>query len=345
MAETIKLSIDAMSGDHGLKTIVDAALLALSADPRLQLLLVGDQTAVEAALAARPGFDRARLSIRHSSEVVAMDESPSKALRNKKDSSLRVAIDLVKAGTVQAAVSAGNTGALMATARFVLKTLPGIDRPAICAPMPALRGRPYMLDLGANSECSPEQLLEFAVMGAALATAMQGIARPRVALLNIGEEEIKGSDTIKAAALLLQASDLNYIGYVEGDGIFRGEADVVVADGFVGNVALKSAEGAAKMIRDFMKAEFTRSIYSKAAALIARPVLGRLAARIDPRHYNGASLLGLNGLVIKSHGGADALSFANAIAVAAHEVENDVSGRIRALLATARLNTPAVTPG
>lgn len=345
MAETIKLSVDAMSGDHGLKTTVIAALSALLADPRLHLVLVGDQVAVEAALSAHPTFDRARLVTHHASQVVTMDESPSKALRNKKDSSLRVAIDLVKEGRVQAAVSAGNTGALMATARFVLKTLPGIDRPAICAPMPALKGRPYMLDLGANSECSPEQLLQFAVMGAALATAMQGIARPRVALLNIGEEEIKGSDTIKAAAQLLLASGLNYTGYVEGDGIFRGEADVVVADGFVGNVALKSAEGAAKMIRDFMKAEFTRNALTKAAALIAKPVLNRLAARIDPRHYNGASLLGLNGLVIKSHGGADALSFANAIAVAAHAVENDISGRIRHLLEIAQPQPPAAAEG
>ena len=332
MAETISLSIDAMSGDHGLKTTVDAALSALAADAHLRLILVGDEKALAAALAGREGVPRKRLTLHHASEVVAMDESPSKALRNKKDSSLRVAIDLVKAGRARAAVSAGNTGALMATARFVLKTLPGIDRPAICAPMPALQGRPYMLDLGANSECSPEQLLQFAVMGAALATAMQGIARPRVALLNIGEEEIKGNDTIKAAAALLQASGLNYAGYVEGDGIFRGDADVVVADGFVGNVALKSAEGAAKMIRDFMKAEFLRTPLTKAAAFVAKPVLDRLATRIDPRNYNGASLLGLNGLVIKSHGSADALSFANAIAVAVREVEHDVGGRIRELL-------------
>ena len=332
MAETISVSIDAMSGDHGLQTTVDAALLALAADARLHLILVGDETALTAALASRKDAPRKRLGLHHASEVVAMDESPSKALRNKKDSSLRVAIDLVKQGRVRAAVSAGNTGALMATARFVLKTLPGIDRPAICAPMPALRGRPYMLDLGANSACSPEQLLQFAVMGSALATAMQGIERPRVALLNIGEEEIKGNDTIKAAAALLQASGLNYSGYVEGDGIFRGDADVVVADGFVGNVALKSAEGAAKMIRDFMKAEFLRTPLTKAAAFVAKPVLDRLATRIDPRNYNGASLLGLNGLVIKSHGSADALSFANAIAVAVREVEHDVGGRIRELL-------------
>lgn len=332
--EAITLAVDAMSGDHGLNSTVDAALIALRANPRLRLVMVGDELQLRTRMAkVGAAAYAARWSVQAASEVVGMDESPSKALRGKKDSSLRVAINMVKSGQAQAAVSAGNTGALMATAKFVLKTLPGIDRPAICAPMPAASGRPYLLDLGANSECGPEQLLQFAVMGAALASEMQGIAAPRVALLNIGEEEIKGNETIKAASALLQSSGLNYIGYVEGDGIFRGEADVIVADGFVGNIALKSAEGIAKLIRDFMKQEFTASVLSKAAALIARPVLQRIAARIDPRNYNGASLLGLNGLVIKSHGSADAQSFANAIAVAVHEVEHDVCGRIARLLA------------
>ena len=330
--ETVTLAIDAMSGDHGLKSSVAATLFALQAHPKVRLILVGDEPQLLAALKVQGAAPGERLSLQHASEVVGMDELPSKVLRGKKDSSLRVAINLVKAGQAQAVVSAGNTGALMATAKFVLKTLPGIDRPAICAPMPSAKGRPYLLDLGANSECGPEQLLQFAVMGAALATEMQGIARPRVALLNIGEEEIKGNDAIKAAAQLLQASSLNYCGYVEGDGIFKGEADVIVADGFVGNIALKSAEGIAKLIRDFLKEEFTRNALTKAAALIAKPVLSRIAARIDPRNYNGASLLGLNGLVIKSHGSADAQSFANAIAVAIHEVEHDVNGRIRRLL-------------
>ncbi len=335
MAGTITLAIDAMGGDHGLKTTVDAALLALRAAPALHLLMVGDEQAVATAFAQAAGAERGRIEIIHASEVVAMDESPSKALRNKKDSSMRVAINLVKDGRAQGAVSAGNTGALMATAKFVLRTLPGIDRPAICAPMPSSKGRPYMLDLGANAECTAEQLMQFAVMGSALVTALHEVERPRVALLNIGEEEIKGNDAIKAASQALKQSALHYIGYVEGDGIFRGEADVVVCDGFVGNIALKTGEGVARLVRDFIKAEFLASPFSKLAALIARPVLTRLAARIDPRNYNGAALLGLNGLVIKSHGGADAASFANAIAVALNAVEHDLIGRTRGLIAAA----------
>lgn len=335
MDRTITLAIDAMGGDHGLKVTVIAALSALRAAPALKLLLVGDQLALRLALASADLAGQERIEIVHASEVVAMDEAPSKALRNKKDSSMRVAIDLVKAGRAQGAVSAGNTGALMATAKFVLKTLPGIDRPAICAPMPASQGRPYMLDLGANAECSAGQLVQFAVMGAALVTALHDVERPRVALLNIGEEEIKGNEAIKTASASLQKTTLNYTGYVEGDGIFRGEADVVVCDGFIGNIALKTGEGVAKLVKDFMKAEFLASPFSKLAALIAKPVLTRLAARIDPRNYNGAVLLGLNGVVIKSHGGADAASFANAIAVAIDTVENDLIGRTRGLIAAA----------
>ncbi|MES2883308.1 MAG: phosphate acyltransferase PlsX [Pseudomonadota bacterium] len=336
MAETISLAIDAMGGDHGLQVTVVAALLALRATPKLKLLLVGDEPAIGKALAAAHAGDAmARIEIAHASEVVAMDESPSKALRYKKDSSMRVAINAAREGRVQGVVSAGNTGALMATAKFVLKTLPGIDRPAICAPMPSSKGRPYMLDLGANAECTPEQLVQFAVMGSALVTALHEVPKPRVALLNIGEEEIKGNDAIKAAALGLKKSGLNYTGYIEGDGIFRGEADVVVCDGFIGNIALKTGEGVAKLVRDFMKAEFLATPFSKIAALIAKPVLTRLAARIDPRNYNGAALLGLNGLVIKSHGGADAASFANAIAVAINAVEHDLIGRTRGLIAAA----------
>lgn len=337
MDRTVTLAIDAMGGDHGLKVTVAAALLALRAAPELRLLLVGDATQLQAALRAASAAVGPRLELIHASEVVAMDELPSKALRNKKDSSMRVAINCVKDGRAVGAVSAGNTGALMATAKFVLKMLPGIDRPAICAPMPSSKGRPYMLDLGANAECTPAQLTQFGVMGTALVTALHDIARPRVALLNIGQEEIKGNEAIKAAAVALQASGLNYTGYVEGDGIFRGEADVVVCDGFIGNIALKTGEGVAKLVRDFMKAEFLASPFSKLAALIAKPVLMRLAARIDPRNYNGAALLGLNGLVIKSHGGADAASFANAIAVALHAVEHDVIGRTRSLIAAAAL--------
>jgi glycerol-3-phosphate acyltransferase PlsX len=335
MRRTVTLAIDAMGGDYGLPVTVPAALAALTTHPALCLLMVGQEGVLAAALATAPPALRERITLVPASEVVGMDELPSKALRNKKDSSLRVAVNLVKDGRAAGAVSAGNTGALMATAKFVLKTLPGIDRPAICAPMPAVSGRPYMLDLGANAECNAEQLYQFALMGSALVTALHGVERPRVALLNIGAEEIKGSESIKAAAARLSASRLHYTGYVEGDGIFRGEADVVVCDGFVGNVALKTGEGVAKLIRDFMKTEFLATPLSKLAAVIAKPVLTRLAARIDPRNYNGAALLGLNGLVIKSHGGADTPSFANAIAVALHAVEHDLTARTRALVEAA----------
>lgn len=248
---------------------------------------------------------------------------------------MRVAIDLVKDGKAQAMVSAGNTGALMATAKFVLKTLPGIDRPAIVSAIPSVNGHVHMLDLGANAECTSEQLFQFAVMGSALITAMRGETRPRVALLNIGSEEIKGNDVIKGAAALLQASRLNYIGFVEGDGIFLSDVDLVVCDGFVGNVALKTGEGVAKMIRQFLKEEFTASFLHKMAALAAMPALKALGKRIDPRHYNGATLLGLNGTVVKSHGSADEIGFANAIRVGVREVQQDLPGRIGHLLVEA----------
>jgi phosphate acyltransferase len=333
MASPIVLAIDAMSGDHGLSSTVPAALRVLKRHDACELVLVGDTARLEAALADAPAALRARLRLHPASEVVAMDESPSKALRNKKDSSMRVAVDLVKAGTAHAAVSAGNTGALMATARFVLKTLPGIDRPAIVSALPSSRGHTHMLDLGANAECSAEQLFQFAVMGSALVTALNGVERPRVALLNIGEEEIKGNETIKSAAALLQDSTLNYVGYVEGDGIFHADVDVVVADGFVGNVALKTGEGVARLITQLMREAFLRSPVTKLLGLAVRPVLKQFAQKVDPRLHNGASLLGLNGIVIKSHGGADEVAFANAIEVAVREVRQDVPHRISGLLA------------
>ena len=335
MAAPVVVSLDAMSGDHGHDAAVDGALLALARHRDLSLILTGDEVALQRALAARKQKPQGRLLIQHASEVVGMDELPSKVLRGKKDSSMRVAINLVKEGRARAAVSAGNTGALMATAKFVLKTLPGIDRPAIISAIPSANGHVHMLDLGANAECGPEQLVQFAVMGSALVTAIYGIERPRVALLNIGSEEIKGNDTIKAAAAQLTASALNYIGFVEGDGIFLSDVDVVVCDGFAGNVALKTGEGVAKMIYRFMKEEFTRNPFKKLAALAAMPALKALATRIDPRHYNGASFVGLNGIVIKSHGSADALAYANAIRVALREVEMDVPTRIAKLLPAA----------
>ncbi|MGB0954544.1 MAG: phosphate acyltransferase PlsX [Panacagrimonas sp.] len=335
MAVPVKLAIDAMSGDHGTPVTVRAALSCLQAHDDLELILVGDETVLNASLRTHSEVYSQRLKVQHASEVVAMDELPSKALRQKKDSSMRVAVDLLKQGRVEAVISAGNTGALMATARFVLKTLPGIDRPAIVSPIPAVRGQVHMLDLGANVDSTPEQLFQFAVMGSALITAMQGVDKPSIALLNIGSEEIKGNETIKQAASLLQASHLNYVGYVEGDGIFLSDVDLVVCDGFAGNVALKTGEGAARMIGQFMRQEFGRSWIRKLTALTALRSLKALARRIDPREHNGATLLGLNGTVIKSHGSADAVAFARAIEVGIREVRERVPERVTQLLADA----------
>lgn len=321
-----------MSGDHGHHVAVKAARLALKQHPELKLILVGDEAQLRASLAANHLAGDARVSVQHASEVVEMDELPSKALRNKKDSSMRVAIDVVKEGRAAAAISAGNTGALMATARFVLKMLPGIDRPAIVSAIPSVNGHTYMLDLGANVDCTAEQLLQFAVMGSALVTAVNGIEKPRIGLLNIGEEEIKGNEVIKAAAGLIAGAGLNYVGFIEGDDIFLDPVDVVVCDGFAGNVALKTGEGVAKLIIKFLKEEFSANVLHKLAAIAAYPALKNLAKRVDPRHYNGASFLGLNGIVIKSHGGADAVAFANAISVGLHEVAQNVSGRINSML-------------
>jgi len=332
MSQPITIALDAMSGDFGPEVVLPAASAALAREGGLQLVLVGDQEVLEPGLARLPAAQRARVRVRHASQVVGMDELPSHAMRNKKDSSMRVAIDLVKAGEAQACVSAGNTGALMATARFVLKTLPGIDRPAICTSIPSIEGHNHILDLGANIDCSPEHLFQFAVMGSVLASAVDGIDNPRVGLLNIGEEEIKGNEVVKGAHKLLQGGGLNYVGYIEGDGVFKGGTDVVVCDGFNGNVMLKTTEGVAKMISHFMKEAFTRGLFSRLAALVALPVLKALRRRIDPRRYNGASLLGLRGIVVKSHGNADALSFANAIKIAYLEVEKSVPARISSRL-------------
>ncbi len=337
MSRPVTIALDAMGGDHGPEVVVAAAVRALADDGGMRLVLVGDEGVLRGLLARHRVPDAARLELRHASQQVAMDELPSRALRTKKDSSMRRAIDMVKAGEADAAVSAGNTGALMAIARFVLKTLPGIDRPAIISAIPAARGHTHMLDLGANVDCTSDQLFQFAVMGAVLAEAVDGVARPRVALLNIGEEEIKGNDSIKEAARLLEASTLNYVGFVEADDIFLGDADVVVCDGFTGNVALKASEGTAKLISRFLREAFARNPLTRLAGACAAPVLKALARRIDPRRYNGASFLGLNGTVIKSHGAADALAFANAIRIARVEVEKAVperiSARIESLLA------------
>jgi glycerol-3-phosphate acyltransferase PlsX len=339
--QPVTLAVDAMSGDHGHAVAVRAARLALAAHPELRLILVGDQAILAPALAAQRLAGDTRVTLQHANEVVAMDELPSKALRNKKDSSMRVAINLVKEGRAAACVSAGNTGALLATARFVLKMLPGIDRPAIITAIPSVDGHTYMLDLGANAECSAEQLFQFAVMGSALVTAVNGIERPRIGLLNIGEEEIKGSEVIRQAAGLIATAGLNYVGFIEGDHVFLDPVDVVVCDGFTGNIALKTGEGVARLIGKFLKEEFSANLLHKLAAVAAYPALRNLGKRIDPRRYNGATFLGLNGTVIKSHGGTDALGFANAIRVGLEEVERGVPARISALMATTLVAPPA----
>jgi len=323
-----QIAIDVMGGDHGPEVTVRAAARFLSRHPSVGLLLVGDQATVERALGHETGIDRQRVEIVHADQVVAMDESPAIALRTKKSSSMRLAIDLVKEGRAQAAVSAGNTGALMATAKFVLKTLPGIERPAICTALPNESGHTHVLDLGANVDCNAEHLFQFAVMGSVLVEAFDENDAPRVGLLNVGAEAMKGNDTVKSAAERLETGPVNYIGFVEGDDIYKGGVDVVVCDGFVGNVALKSSEGVAKMISHFLRQEFRRGLLSRIAALMAMPVLARLKQRVDPGQYNGASLLGLQGIVIKSHGGADVESFGNALDVALREIEKDVPRRI-----------------
>ena len=336
------IALDAMGGDHGPSVVVPAALRAVAENESLSLILVGDQDTIERELSRQGAGEPARVAVRHASQRVEMDDLPSLALRSKKDSSMRVAVDLVKAGEADACVSAGNTGALMATARFVLKTLPGIDRPAIISSLPSIRGHTHVLDLGANAETSPEQLFQFAVMGSVLTSAVDNITRPSVGLLNIGAEEIKGNESVKEAAKLLAASDLHYIGFVEGDDIYKGTADVVVCDGFVGNVALKSSEGVALMIGHFTRQEFTRSILTKTAGLICMPVLKALHMRFDPRRYNGASFVGLNGIVIKSHGSADVVAFTRAITEAAAEIRKNVPSRIRERLESVLADKEAV---
>lgn len=331
------VAIDAMSGDHGPPVTVPAALDALKEYPRLAIQLVGEEQALAAALdaAARPA-DRERIEIKAADEVVAMGEAPRHALRTKRDSSMRVAINQVRAGAAEACVSAGNTGALMATAHYVLKMMPGIDRPAICSAIPSGKGHVYMLDLGANADCTSEHLVEFAVMGSALVSAVDGIAEPRIGLLNIGEEEIKGNGRVKRAARMLSASRLNYTGYLEGDDITCGKADVIVTDGFAGNVAIKSIEGAASYIAVMLGEEFRRHPIARLSGLAARPVLRRLGERLNPGSYNGASFLGLRGIVVKSHGSADRLGFKTAVHAAILEVDRHVPDRISRMLAETR---------
>ncbi|MCH9646037.1 MAG: phosphate acyltransferase PlsX [Proteobacteria bacterium] len=326
----IKVSIDASGGDHGIPVTIEAGIKALGAFQDLQLTFVGDQSAIEAELSKHSPTDKttARIKIVHATEVVLMNESPAIALRKKKDSSMRVAINLVKSNTVDACVSAGNTGALMAISRFVLKTIQGIDRPAIMGRMPTMTGHTHMLDLGANVDSNPQALLEFATMGSIAVEQTENISKPTVGLLNVGEEEMKGNDKIKKTSELLKASNLNYQGFVEGDDIYKGSVDLVVCDGFEGNIALKASEGVASMMSHYLKRAFTRNWLTKIVALIATPVLKDFKSSLDPGKYNGASLLGLRGIVVKSHGGANSDSFFMAICEAYAEVNAKIIDKI-----------------
>lgn len=325
------IAIDAMGGDFGPRSIVQASIACLSATPSLHLTLVGQPSLLEDLISGLPAADR-RLQIVAASEVVGMDERPSQALRGKPDSSMRIALELVRDGKAQACVSAGNTGALMALSRFVLKTLPGIDRPAMVAAIPTQTGYCQLLDLGANVDCSAENLYQFAVMGSVAAQAL-GVHRPRVALLNIGTEDIKGNQQVKLAAALLQgARGLNYVGFVEGDGLYRGEADVVVCDGFVGNILLKSSEGLATMIGARIEKLFKGGAFARVAGAVAMPLLKRLQADLAPARHNGASFLGLQGIVIKSHGSAGVQGFQSAIQRALIEIQENLPQRLHGRL-------------
>jgi glycerol-3-phosphate acyltransferase PlsX len=340
----ITIAIDAMGGDHGPHVTIPAALKALELDSQLNIVLVGLSDAVEAELKVNRVSASPRLRIHHASEVVTMDESPQGALKNKKDSSMRVAINLVKNGEANACVSAGNTGALMATARFVLKTLPGIDRPAIAGVFPSQKGKTYILDLGANADCTAEQLLQFAVMGSMLVSCVEHKENPTVGLLNIGSEDIKGNEVVKKTGELLRASHLNFYGNVEGNDIFKGTTDLVVCDGFVGNVSLKTSEGLAQMMGRFLSQEFKRNWLTKLMGLACMPVLTAFKKRMDPRRYNGASFLGLRGIVVKSHGGADSFAFLNAIHTAVEESRNGVLKRITQQLEIEHIQSQQITP-
>lgn len=336
---TITLAVDCMGGDHGCVVTVPACVAFARREPEVALVLVGRAPDIEARLVGVAPPVRERLRVHHAPETVAMDEAPASALRGKRESSMRLAIDLVKNGEADCCVSAGNTGALMAMSRFVLRMMAGIERPAIASALPTRRGHTLMLDLGANVNCNAQHLLQFAVMGSALAAALDGADRPSVGLLNIGEEDIKGNDVVKEAGELLRASGLNFVGNIEGDDIYKGTADVVVCDGFVGNVALKTSEGLAQMLAAYLREEFGRSLFTKLAALVALPVINAFKHRVDHRRYNGASLLGLRGIVVKSHGSADAYGFGFALQCAHDQARNGVLDRIGARLASTAAET------
>lgn len=332
MTRSICIAVDAMSGDYGAQVLVPGVLDQLKINQDLRVILVGRESVLRPYLENIPAELASRVSFQEASQLVNMDEDPRNALRKKKDSSMRVAINLVRDGLADACVSAGNTGALMATARFVLRTLAGIDRPAIIATIPAIGGNTHMLDVGANSHCTAGQLFQFGVMGSVVAGDIHELDSPRVGLLNIGVEAIKGTEIIREAGRMLSGSTLNYVGFVEANDIFTGKVDVVVSDGFSGNVALKTLEGAARMISSYMRAEFTRTLFSRIQGLVALPALKAFRKRTDPRRYNGASMVGLNGIVVKSHGSADRIAFGNAIQIALVECQQGVPIQISKLL-------------
>lgn len=340
----LPIAIDVMSGDHPPPEYIAGALAALREDQELQVLLVGDPDLIGSRISSLPETVRGRIEVVPATQVVAMSETPRGAIRRKKDSSMRVAVDLVRSGRAAACVSAGNTGALNAMAHFVLKTLPGVERAAIISAIPAAHGHTHMLDLGANTKATPEQLRQFAAMGTIIARDIYGVAAPRIGLLNIGEEDIKGHEVVQAAHALLATTHLNYVGFVEGDDIFSGDVDVVVTDGFTGNVALKTMEGAATLIADRMRREFRASWLDRLAGLAARPVLRRVAASLDPRKYNGACMVGLTGIVVKSHGRADGVAFARAIITAALAARRGLTAHISQALAAQEAAAPQGSP-
>ena len=324
---TVSISVDAMGGDFGPKITVPASLNFLKSHPDASITLVGNESVIKKFL-KKPIESFDRLSIIHTTQFVTMDESPQSALKNKKSSSMRLAINLVKEGAADAIVSAGNTGALMATGRFVLRMLPGIDRPAIASFLPNQKGTSCMLDLGANADCTSHHLTQFAIMGSILSSVISKKKKPSVGLLNIGSESIKGNEVTKETYELLKKSHLNFYGNVEGNDIFKGTTDVVVCDGFVGNISLKTTEGLAKMFADFLGQEFKKNIGTKFLALFSLPVLKAFKKRLDPRRYNGAAFLGINGIVVKSHGSADAFSFEHALMTAYEEANSKMIAKI-----------------
>ena len=330
----ITVAIDCMGGDHGAKVTIPAALSFVNENTDARILLVGLPDVVEAELKRQSVSTGDRIQVRSAPEVVAMDEAPASALRGKRESSMRIAIDAVKNLDAHACVSAGNTGALMAISRFVLKMLPGIERPAIASFLPTIRGHTCVLDLGANVDCTADHLLQFAVMGSSLISAVDQIERPSVGLLNIGEEAIKGNEVVKHAAELLRDSGLNFYGNIEGTDIYKGTTDVIVCDGFVGNVALKTSEGLAQMLAAYLREEFERNLFTKISGAVALPVINAFRRRVDHRRYNGASLLGLKGVVVKSHGSADSFGFRFAIQRAYEEAQHDVLRSISDRMAT-----------